>query len=47
MNLPVAWLVTAADGTRTLFLDQTRALQYAALAHGEVHGLYLHPEAPQ
>lgn len=47
MNLPVAWLVVCAKGDRTLFLDQARAVQYAAQQHGVVHGLYLHPEAPK
>jgi hypothetical protein len=39
---PKAWLVVAADGFESVFLDHARALQYAAHVHGTVSPLYLH-----
>lgn len=34
-----AWLVIAADGFRSVFLDRPRAEQWAAACHGTVHPL--------
>lgn len=40
MGAPAAWLVVAADGYRSVFLDRAAAERYAARVHGVVHPLF-------
>lgn len=40
MSPPVAWLVTAADGFKAVFLERANAERYAARVHGVVEPLF-------
>lgn len=43
MSVPAAWLVVTASGFAAVFLDQARAVQYAADSHGTLEPLYRAP----